>query len=75
MVEMNEICNFRDDRDFRHVGPPHADARERGYVQSTQGARVMDSLDGVILSEGFTLTVDLNSGRLGENGRDLSTAR
>ena len=44
MVEMNEICRFRDDRDFRQVGPPHADARERGYVQSTQGARVMEFL-------------------------------
>ena len=39
--KMDQFCRFRDNPYFRHVGPPHANARERGSVRSTQGARVM----------------------------------
>ena len=43
--KMGESCRFRDNRDFRHVGPPHANARERGYAQGIQGDRVMQFLE------------------------------
>ena len=42
--KMDKIYRFHDNLDFRQVGPPHADASERGLVQSTQRARVKDFL-------------------------------
>jgi hypothetical protein len=67
--EIGEICRFRDNRDFRHVGLPHANAREREYVQVLKAIGLCNSLSRPVLGRRFILTFDLNSGRLGENFR------